>query len=295
MNKQLIAISAFAILGLVACGGAASSGSGTGGSSGSGAGGSGGGGGSSGSGGMGTGGAGGGATGGSSGRDGGAGTGGAGGSAGRDGGAGSGGAGGARMDAGAAGMGGTGGAAGPTADQVRMWAEAYKAAHPGNGGKDWDIISCCGGATRTEASLAADPAAQQLRGICGPGQLPVIPILAWEYGGGDHQWINPQASALVYCVYIPVKPSTVHWSYDAAKDHVTADVYVKFPDQNPCKGMMGANQVLGCLGNPTNIEILVDTASLHDGADVGLTLANSSTDLNLILPDGTKVHLHTGL
>src|SRR5207253_566401 len=83
---------------------------------------------------------------------------------------------------GGGGGGGAGGAAGsPTADDVRKWADAYRAAHPGNGGKDWDIISCCGGASRSAASLASDPAAQQLRSICGKDQLPVIPLLAWEY------------------------------------------------------------------------------------------------------------------
>ena len=79
------------------------------------------------------------------------------------------------------------------------------------------------------------------------------------------------------------------------QDHVTADVYVLFPDQNPCKDKLGADQVMACLGDPTNIEILVDTASLNDGTDVGLSLAEASTDLNLILPDGTRVHLYTGL
>ena len=182
----------------------------------------------------------------------------------------------------------------PTADEVGDWVKAYKAAHPGNGGKDWDIISCCKGATRTAASLAADPAAQQLRSICGKDQLPVIPQLAWEYGGKDHPWINPQASALVYCVYIPSKEPSPHWRYDAAKGHVTADVYVKFPDQNPGKDEKGANQVMKCLGDKSNIEILVDTASLHDGADVGLELSEASTDLNLILADGSKTHLYTG-
>ncbi len=182
-----------------------------------------------------------------------------------------------------------------TAEQVRTWAEAYKAAHPGNGGKDWDIIACCGGASRTEASLAADSDAQRLRALCGKDQLPVIPMLAWEYGGGDHPWIKAQASALVYCVYIPLKSSSPNWSYDRARDRITADVYVKFPDQNPCKNEQGADQVLKCLGDMTNIDILVDTASLHDGADVGLRLANASTDLFFILPGGTKVHLYLGL
>src|SRR5258708_37747311 len=101
-------------------------------------------------------------------------------------------------------------------------------------------------------------------------QLPVIPMLAWEYGGTDHPWINPQASALAYCVYIPVNPSTPHWSLDNAAMRVTADVYVLFPNQNPCKDQQGANQVMACLGDATNIEIFVDTSSYHDGADVGL-------------------------
>jgi len=163
------------------------------------------------------------------------------------------------------------------------------AAHPGNGGKDWDVLA------KTPAELAADPDAQQLVSMCGDGQLPVIPILAWEYGGGDHQWINPQASAVAYCVYTPANPGTEHWQYDTAADHVTADVYVKCPEINPCKDEQGAAQVMNCLGDATNIEIMVDTASLNDGVHVGLQLSEASTDLNLILPDGGKVHLYTGL
>lgn len=189
----------------------------------------------------------------------------------------------------------TGISASPTYDQVKTWAEAYKATHTGNGGKDWDIIGCCTGASRTPAQIAADPAAQQLRAICGDGKLPVIPIIAWEYGGADHPWINPQASALVYCVYIPVVNQTSHWQYDAALNHITADVYVLFPDQNPCKNQTGADQVLVCLGDPTNSEVLVDTASYHDGTDVGLDLSISTTELFLILPNGTKVHLVNNL
>jgi hypothetical protein len=181
------------------------------------------------------------------------------------------------------------GATSPTAGDVKAWAEAYKAAHPGNGGKDWDINA------KTPAEIAADPAAQQLLAICAKDQRPVIPILAWEYGGSDHPWINPQASAVAYCVYTPVNPSTPEWSYDAAAMRVTADVYVRFPADNPCKNDQGANQVLSCLGDPTNIEILVDTASLHDGADVGLSLANASTELELVLCDGTEIHLATNL
>jgi hypothetical protein len=184
---------------------------------------------------------------------------------------------------------------GPTYDQVKAWVLAYKTAHPGNGGKDWDIVSCCAGASRTQASLLADPDAMRLRSICGPDQLPVIPLLAWEYGGADHQWINPLASALAYCVYLPVNPPSGHWRFDVATMNVTADVYVLFPADNPCNAQQGKNQVMACLGDPTNIEILVDTASFQDGSGAGLMLANASTDLRLILPSGMTVPLYRGL
>jgi hypothetical protein len=175
----------------------------------------------------------------------------------------------------------------PSFDEVKGWVESYKAAHRGNKGKDWDINA------KTPAQVAADPAAQQLLSVCGRDQRPVIPLLAWEYGGSDHQWINPQKSALVYCVHTPVRNSSPNWRYDAANDEVTADVYVKFPDQNPCQNQQGANQVTACIGDSTNFEILVDTASINDGKDVGLSLASASTALKLILPDGTKTHLWT--
>ena len=182
--------------------------------------------------------------------------------------------------------GGMGGASpGPSYADVKQQIDAYKAAHPGNGGKDWDINA------KTPAQIASDPAAAALLSLCGKGRRPVIPALAWEYGGGDHSWIGPDASALVYCVYIPANPGTDHWNYDAAMDHVTADLYVLYPDQNPCKTRPGADQVLSCLGDPTNIEILVDTASLNDGQDVGLDVSTASTELRLIEPDGTRIHL----
>src|SRR5688572_16072747 len=73
----------------------------------------------------------------------------------------------------------TGGAASITAAQVRQWIEAYKGAHPGNRGKDWDINA------KTPAEIAADPAARQLLSICGQNQRPIIPLMAWEYGGAD--------------------------------------------------------------------------------------------------------------
>ena len=173
--------------------------------------------------------------------------------------------------------GGTDGGGALAEAQARAWAEAYRTAHPGNGGKDWDIISCCSGASRTEVDLQQDADAVRLRLICGAGQLPVIPLLAWEYGGADHPWINPQASALAYCVYVPTQANSSHWQYDATADHIAADVYVRFPDENPCNSQPGIDQVLACLGDSTNIEVLVDTASFHDGADVGLSLGNSSS------------------
>lgn len=173
-----------------------------------------------------------------------------------------------------------------TAEEVSTWIADYKASHPGNGGKDWDINA------KTPAEIAADPDAQRLLSLCGKGQRAVIPELAWEYGGGDHQWIDPESSPLVMCVYIPVSPDSEHWQYDAASDHVTADVYVLFPEQNPCAGEQGADQVAACIGDATNFEILVDTASLNDGMDVGLDLSEASTDLQLVLPGGTIVPLH---
>ena len=175
--------------------------------------------------------------------------------------------------------------AGASYGQVKTWAEAYKATHPGNGGKDWDINA------KTPAQLASDRAAARLVPICGAYQRPVIPSIAWEYGGADHQWINPSASALVYCVYTPVRNATSHWGYDAAATRVTADVYVKYPHQNPCRNMTGRNQVARCIGDVTNLEILVDTASLRDGGDAGFTLAGASTELRLIMPDRSKVQL----
>lgn len=176
----------------------------------------------------------------------------------------------------------------PTYEEVKGWITAYKAAHPGHGGKDWDIN------TKRPAEIAADPAAQQLLSLGGKDQRPVIPLIAWEYGCLDHQWINPEASALVYCVYTPCQTNSEHWKYDKPTDHVTANVYVKFPDQNPCKNESGAAQVMACLGDRSNIKILVDTASLNDGKDVGLNLAESSTDLYLLQPDGSRVFLYQG-
>jgi hypothetical protein len=176
----------------------------------------------------------------------------------------------------------------PTAAEVASWVADYKAAHPGHGGKDWDINN------KSAAQIAADPKLKRLFDLCGPDQRPVIPALAWEYGGQDHQWKNPEASALVYCVYIPTKAYSEHWKYDKATDHVTAEVYVKFPDQNPCKNQTGAAQVMSCLGDRSNIEILVDTASLNDGKAAGLSLGEASTDLYLILPDGSRVLMYQG-
>jgi hypothetical protein len=170
-------------------------------------------------------------------------------------------------------------------DQVKRWVIDYEATHRGRGGKDADINA------KSAAQIAADPAAQRLLSICGPDQRPVIPLLAWEYGGADHRWIKAQGSALVYCVYTPVGKSSSNWQFDAARNHIVADVYVKFPEHNPCKDRNGRDQVAACVGDSSNFEILVDTASLNDGRHVGLNLAEASTELRLILPDGNKVSL----
>jgi hypothetical protein len=180
-------------------------------------------------------------------------------------------------------------AASGAANQVRAQVAAYRKAHTGNGGKSWDINA------KTANEVANDPAARNLLALCGKDQRPVIPWLAWEYGGNDHQWIHPEKSALVYCVYTPVKKSTAdwsaHWKYSAAKNHVTADLYVRFPEENPCRDMAGMERVDACIGDYSNYEILVDTISLHDGHDANLELADASTALWLILPDRTRVLL----
>jgi hypothetical protein len=161
----------------------------------------------------------------------------------------------------------------PSYRTVRSWVLAYRTAHPGRSG---DI----------NAVGPADATGRRLLALCGRGQRPVIPFLAWEYGGYDHAWVRPHGSALVYCVYTPVKPSTSNWRY--SRGHVTADMRVLFPAQNPCREEQGADIVLACLGDPSNSEILVDMASFHDGHDVGLELSEASTTLMLVLPDTNK-------
>lgn len=182
----------------------------------------------------------------------------------------------------AAGSGAPGTGAIPNYDDVKKWISDYAMAHPG---QDGDFLG------KSPSAIAADADAQRLLSLCGANQRPVIPQLVWETGGADHAWIKPEQSALVYCVYIPVSPSSAHWQYDAAMDRVRADVYVLYPDHNPCKADIGADQVVKCIGEQSNFEILVDTASLHDGADVGLSLSEAVTELRLVSPDGSAVHL----
>ena len=181
---------------------------------------------------------------------------------------------------------GSGSGMDPPVDDVRQWILEYKMLHPG---KDGDIN------TKTAAQTAADPKTQRLINLCPADQRPVIPLLAWEYGGADHAWINPDASALVYCVYLPTAMSSEGWTYDPGADRVTADMWIRFVDENPCKEMQGADQVTACIGDMTNFEIIVDLASLNDGADAGLSLSEASTELMLRQADGTRVHLITNL
>lgn len=173
----------------------------------------------------------------------------------------------------------------PTCDELPDFIAQFKRSHSGNGGTDWDINAM------TPAQIAADPDAQALLALCGDDQRPVVPQLAWEYGGGDHQWISPESSAIYYCVYTPANPSTEHWSFDEAAQLVEADVTIGCPELNPCADQSGADRVLPCLGDPTNIEIVVDTASLDDGHGAGLELSEAATDLYLLEQDGTRVLL----
>lgn len=173
----------------------------------------------------------------------------------------------------------------PSFAQVKQWIADYKAKHPGRGGKDWDINA------KSAEQIASDPETSRLCSLCGPDQRPVIPELAWEYGGSDHRWRNPQAAALVYCVYTPVAKPSEHWRFDPDASRVTADVYVLFPEQNPCAGKTAQEQAAKCIGGFGNLEILADTATLHDGEDVGVSLTETATELRLIAPNGKKVRL----
>lgn len=113
--------------------------------------------------------------------------------------------------------------------------------------------------------------------------------------GFDHPWIGPELSPLVFCLYIPVVPGTVHGSYDVGTERVTADSWLLFPAGDPCADSDGVESVTGCIGASSNYEILVDTASFRDGLDVGLELSEASTELDLWLRTGERVHLTTSL
>jgi len=70
-----------------------------------------------------------------------------------------------------------------------------------------------------------------------------------------------------------------------------ADVYVLFPEQDPCAGKSAKEHAAKCMGGFGNLEILADTATLNDGEDVGLNLGETATELRLILRDGKKARL----
>lgn len=173
----------------------------------------------------------------------------------------------------------------PSYDQVKRWIAEYKASHSGRGGKDWDINA------KSPDEIASEPDTRRLCSLCGSDRRPVIPQLAWEYGGSDHRWENPSRAPLVYCVYTPVAKPTSHWRYDPASRRVVADVYVLFPERDPCAGKTAKHHVATCIGGFGNLEILGDTASLHDGEDAGLSLAEAETELRLVLPNGKKLRL----
>jgi hypothetical protein len=173
----------------------------------------------------------------------------------------------------------------PSYSQVERWIADYKADHPGRGGKDWDINA------KSPEEIASEPDTRRLCSVCGPDQRPVIPQLAWEYGGSDHAWENPETAALVYCVYTPVTKPSVHWRYDRAARRVVADVYVLFPERDPCAGASAKAHAAKCIGGFGNLEILADTASLNDGEDAGLSLSEASTELRLVLRNGKRAQL----
>jgi hypothetical protein len=162
----------------------------------------------------------------------------------------------------------------PTYAKVLAWVDAFAATHTGK-------------ATDINKASFNDPAAAQLRAVCGAGWTSIYPRLAWEYGGNDHAWKTPLASPLLICVHAPIKaPYTAEWGY--SNNHVTALVFVKFPEQSPCH-----DQLLTCMqSDTTNMEILVDAAGgSDDGSSVGLNLSEASTELKLLLTNETTVHL----
>ena len=173
----------------------------------------------------------------------------------------------------------------PTHAQVRQWIAEYKAAHPGRDGKDWDINA------KTQEEITSEPDTRRLCELCGPDRRPVIPELAWEYGGSDHRWEDPQNAPLVYCVYAPIAKSSPHWRYDAARRLVVAHVYVLFPEHDPCANKSAEEHVKACIGGFGNLEILSDTATWRDGRDVGRSLAETQTELRLRMPSGKSVRL----
>ena len=173
----------------------------------------------------------------------------------------------------------------PTYEQVRQWIGEYKASHRGNGGKDWDINA------KTPEQIASEPDTKRLCELCGPDQRPVFPELAWEYGGSDHPWESPENAPLVYCVYTPQATPTAHWRFDEGRKRVTAHVYVLFPEQDPCRTMNAKEHIEACIGEFGNLEILSDTASLGDGRDLGFSLAEVSTELRLLRPNGKSTRL----
>ncbi len=70
---------------------------------------------------------------------------------------------------------------------------------------------------------------------------------------------------------------------------------MSLPDENPCRNLLGANLIVGCIGHPSNFEVLVDLSAFNDGGCAGPSLSEASTELRLVLPDSTKIHLYDGL
>ena len=173
----------------------------------------------------------------------------------------------------------------PTYAQVKQWISQYKRGHPGRGGKDWDIH------TKTAKQLASEPDTRRLCELCGPDRRPVIPELAWEYGGSDHAWESPEKAALVYCVYTPVARASPNWQFDEAKQRVTALVYILFPEQDPCAGKSAEQHAALCIGGHGNLEILGDTASMSREPGFSRSLDEASTELRLRLPGGKTARL----
>jgi len=149
----------------------------------------------------------------------------------------------------------------PSYEEVKGWITAYKAAHPGNGGKDWDINK------KKPAEIAADPATQQLMSLCGNDQRPVIPLIAWEYNGDLYAYLTGPGGFAVLLNRVGVS-STNSSGWSDAGFNVTfissgTDIHAYGAG---IYSTNGAGQVIGNWGADGRVISPLSSGSTFDGA-----------------------------